>query len=208
MTPPKSQVDIGAYAYDAATSTFVQKIPKGSADPYSLVKVTVPSKQQQDLLRHGLGISMLRHGGDGDGRPPPPRRRPDPRLLRLHALRQPAGHPRTGARDNGTGTGSGSNNPESVYPKFGHYSSATAGLQFTTDMMLGGDQFTPSNVTEADPTNDNKPADRRRLLPARRLHRPGHPGLHTSGNTSGPTIPADSTLNADKLGRRATTSCG
>jgi hypothetical protein len=69
------------------------------------------------------------------------------------------GLPYWGTRDlsgNGDPNSSGSNNPETNFPIFGAYSDqATAGLQNTIDIALGGHQFAPTNISTT--TTDGRP---------------------------------------------------
>ena len=69
------------------------------------------------------------------------------------------GAPPFGTRDisgNGNPEAPGSNNPDAVYPLFGAYSAqATAGLQNTTDLAIGGHQYAVANVTTT--TADGRP---------------------------------------------------
>ncbi|HEY1377428.1 MAG TPA: pilus assembly protein TadG-related protein [Gemmataceae bacterium] len=197
-------VSIGAYAYDPTTSLFTIKIPKGATDPYSLVRVTVNASSARFFSRvwsfASVPVSATATAAH----------RPRDVALVLDfsgSMRYasclgipaypPYGSPNV--RNNGSGTGSGSNNPESVYPKFGHYSAtATAGLQFTSATMLNSDQYTPSNITEADSYNDNRPP----LVGDFYQHVPyTDPDIPAFNNTNGtgPTVPADASLDADNF---------
>ncbi len=191
-------VEPGAYVYDPATGQFNEKIPKGASDPYSLTRVTVNVKGNNTFFGGVLGLNTFDVTATATG----VHRPRDVGLvmdfsgsMRFGSL---LGIPYSGTRDNGSGTGSGSNNPESVFPKFGHYSAvSTAGLQFTADSTISGQSFNPSNITEADPYNDTRPPVVNDFYQHVPYTNPDIPAFNNPGGS--PTIPADTSLNADNL---------
>jgi Flp pilus assembly protein TadG len=191
-------VNFGAYSYDPANGTYSIKIPKGSSDPYSLCKVTITVPNSGTFFARVLGISSFATTATATAAHRPR----DVALvldfsgsMRFGSL---TGIPYWGTRNNGTGTGSGSNNPESVYPKFGHYSAvSTAGLQNTSPVVIGNNQYTPANVTEANNYDDNRPPvvlDFYQHVP---YTNPDVPAFNNTVNSSGPNPPADSSLDSD-----------
>jgi Flp pilus assembly protein TadG len=194
-------VSIGAYAYDPVAGQFNIKLPKGANDPYCLVRVNLTVNNNPTYFARVFNITSFNTAATATAA-----HRPRDVALVLDfsgSMRYASclGIPAYGvARNNGLGYGSGSNNPESVFPKFGHYSTvSSAGLQNTADLMLNGDQYAPSNITEADAANDTRPpivGDFWQHVP---YTNPDIPAFNNTVDASGPTIPADSALNVDKL---------
>ncbi len=192
-------VEPGSYSYDAASGQFNVSIPRASNEPYSVVRVTVTVKGNRTFFGSVLGLNAF----DVTATATAGHRPRDVALvmdfsgsMRFSSL---LGIPYSGTRDNGSGTGSGSNNPESVFPKFGHYSAANAGLQFTAETLLGGHHYSPANDTEADAANDTRPAIVNDFYQHPPYTDPDVPAFNNTVTGTGPTIPPASSLNADNL---------
>lgn len=192
-------VQIGSYSYDATTGLFIQKIPKGATEPYSLTKVNIQSNDNKTSFGGVFNIKTFNTTATATAAHRP---RDVAVILdfsgsmRFGSL---LGVPYNGNRNNGLGNNSGSNNPESVYPKFGHYSSTSAGLQQTADITISGYDYTPSNVTAADTANDMRPAVVGDFYQHPVYTNPDIPAFHNTIDATGPKIPDDSTLDSDNL---------
>ena len=144
-------VQIGSYSYDSTNQKFYSAIPRTAGDNNSLVTATV-SYTGNTAFAKILGISSFSVSATSTAAHRP---RDVAMVLdysgsmRFSSL---MGLPVFGAR-------TGSNNPESVFPQFGHYSNtAAAGLQNTSPTTDGsGNRFNPANVTEADAANSYSP---------------------------------------------------
>jgi Flp pilus assembly protein TadG len=191
-------VSIGAYAYDPVAGQFSIKLPKGAADPYCLVRVNMAVNNNATYFARVFNVNSFNTAAMATAAHRPR----DVSLvmdfsgsMRFGSL---IGVPYNGTRDNGLGNASGSNNPEAVYPKFGHYSSSTAGLQSTTDLTIGSQSYVAANVTEADAANDTRPAVVGDFYQHPPYTDPDIPAFNNTVNGTGPNIPADSSLDADK----------
>jgi Flp pilus assembly protein TadG len=194
-------VNIGAYAYDPTTALFSIKIPKGSSDPYDLVQVNITVPNNATFFGRVFNVTSYSTSATATAahRPRDVCMIQDfSGSMRFSSL---LGIPYFGTRDNGTsGTTSGSNNPESIYPMFGHYSAtSTAGLQFTTAVEISTQQYSPANITESDAANDNLPPVVLDFYQNTPYTNPDVPAFNNTVNSSGPNPPADSGLLADNL---------
>jgi hypothetical protein len=171
VTAPQVVVEVGTYAYDSTSQSFpsppfsnLVTVAAGSSPPtnptdnWSLVQATV-SYQGQYAFGKIFGLSnfntstlavaahrprdvaiILDYSGS----------------MRFGGL---LGLPYYGTRDltgNGNPQQSGSNNPETGYPIFGAYSAlAVAGLQNTSNLSIGGNEYGVSNVSTT--TSDGRP---------------------------------------------------
>jgi hypothetical protein len=196
--PAVVQVQVGAYSYNPASGVWSAMIPKGASDPYSLVRVTINATGNQTFFARVFGVNMFNVTARATAAHRP---RDIAMILDFSGsmrFSSVLGIPRTNPRNNGSASGSGSNNPESVYPTFGHYSDVSAaGLRFTADALLGGDQYTPSNVTVADPVNDSRPPIVDDFYQDPPFTEPNVRAFHNPAGS--PQIPADGSLNADNL---------
>ncbi|AGA31527.1 Tad domain-containing protein [Singulisphaera acidiphila] len=145
----KSQVDlkIGSYTYDYSQTKFVVNIPALTTDTPNLVKSTITATGQ-NLFGRMLGNSAFNISSTATA----VHRPRDVAIIldmsgsmRFDSL---LGVPYSGDRTQ-------SNNPESVYPQFGHYSSTSAGLQNTSGPdTISGDSFGLANITVATDAGD------------------------------------------------------
>lgn len=141
---PKAQVDlkVGSYTYNYSQAKFVPNIPALSTDTPNLVKATVGATGQ-NLFGRLLGTSAFNISSTATA----VHRPRDVAIIldmsgsmRFDSL---LGAPYSGARTQ-------SNNPESVYPQFGHYSSTSAELRNTTGPdTIDGDTFGLANISVA-----------------------------------------------------------
>lgn len=164
-------IEVGTYAYDSTTQSFpttpfpgLVTVTPGSSPGangtanWSLVQATVAYQGDYAFAKiFGLNIFSLSTTAVAAHRPR------DLAIIldysgsmRFGSL---LGVPFYGTRDL-TGAGnpanSGSNNPESNFPVFGGYSNqSVAGLQNLTDPLIGGYQYTVSNVSTT--TSDGRP---------------------------------------------------
>ncbi|SIO31616.1 Putative Flp pilus-assembly TadE/G-like [Singulisphaera sp. GP187] len=146
---PKSQVDvkIGSYTYDYYQSKFVANIPTLSTDTPNLVKSTITATGQ-NLFGRMLGNAAFNVSATATA----VHRPRDVAVIldmsgsmRFDSL---LGAPYSGARTQ-------SNNPEAIYPQFGHYSSSLASLQNTTGPdTISGDTFGLANISVATAAGD------------------------------------------------------
>jgi Flp pilus assembly protein TadG len=150
------QTVIGKYYYDSSQGKFVgYPIDDGSVnDPnsnWSLAKTTVTSSGEAGFATTlGLGHYNLSASATAVHRPR------DVAIvidfsgsMRFSSL---LGLPYSGSRRQ-------SNNPETVFPKFGHYSSSSADLSVSeSSTTLGGYTYMAANTTESDTLNGNRPA--------------------------------------------------
>ena len=191
-------VNIGAYAYDPTAGLFSVKIPKAASDPYTLVQVTVTAPSNATYFGRVFNIASYSMTATATAAHRPR----DVSLIldysgsmRFGSL---LGIPYTGNRNNGSSSASGSNNPESVYPKFGPYSSTSAGLQWTTATTLGSYQYSPANITESNTYDANRPPIVLDFYQNPPYTDPDIPAFNNTVDSTGPNPPADSSLDADK----------
>ena len=194
-------VNIGAYSYDPTAGLFSIKLPKSASDPYDLVQVNVTVPTNATFFGRVFNVSSYSTSATATAahRPRDVCMIQDfSGSMRFASL---MGIPYFGTRDNGSsGNTSGSNNPESVYPTFGHYSATTtAGLQFTTATEINSNQYSPANITESDAADDNLPAIVLDFYQNAPYTTPNVPAFNNTVNSSGPNPPADSTLDSTNL---------
>lgn len=152
----KVTVALGSYSYDRATSKFAVQIPRDPSDNWTLVRATVDYQGDFSFGRV-LGFSQYDTGATATAA-----HRPrdvavildfsgSMRFGSLHGV--PYYNPRTAP---GNTPPTGTNNPESIYPTFGHYADPSTGLQRTTPATAAGYTYDPSNVTESNISNNNR----------------------------------------------------
>ena len=191
-------VNIGAYSYDPTAGLFSIKLPKAASDPYDLVQVNITVPTNATFFGRVFNISSYSTSATATAAHRPR----DVCMIQDFSgsmcFASLMGIPYFGTRDNGSsGNTSGSNNPESVYPTFGHYSATTtAGLQFTTATQIGTNQYSPANITESDTADDNLPAIVLDFYQNAPYTTPNVPAFNNTVNSSGPNPPADSTLDS------------
>jgi Flp pilus assembly protein TadG len=191
-------VNIGAYAYDPTAGAFTVKIPKGTSDPYSLVQVNITVPNNPTFFGRVFQMNTFSTGATATAA-----HRPRDVCLVLDfsgSMRFGSllGVPYWSTRDNGGGTGSGSNNPESIYPKFGQYSATlSAALQQTNALAINNYQYSPANITESDTYDDNRAPIVLDFYQNPPYTDPDIPAFNNTVNGSGPTPPADTSLDAD-----------
>jgi Flp pilus assembly protein TadG len=193
-------VEFGAYAYDPVAGSFNIKLPKGSNDPYSLCRVTITVPNSQTYFARVFNIQSFSTTAKATAAHRPR----DVNLIldfsgsmRFGSL---LGVPYNGTRNNGLGASSGSNNPESVYPKFGHYSAtSSAGLQNTSALAIGNYQYSPANVTESNTFDDNRVPVVQDFYQNPVYTDPDVPAFNNTVDLTGPNPPADSTLDSDNF---------
>jgi Flp pilus assembly protein TadG len=192
ITDSQVTVSIGTYTYNSATQSFptppftgLTTIVKNTAPPtnatdnWSLCQVNV-TYQGNILFGKVFGLTTFNTSAVSTAAHRPM----DVAIIldfsgsmRFGCL---PGVPAFGTRDNtgaGVSTNSGSNNPESIYPTFGPYSAtATAGLQNTSNLILGGHQYGVSNLTIT--TSDGRPA----IVKDFYTDTAGTPAFATAGN--------------------------
>lgn len=163
INPSQVTVKIGAYSYNSSTQSFptapftgLTTVTPGTTPPthpsdnWSLCQVTVTSSVNTFFGKiFGLNAFNTSTVATAAHRPRDIAVIVDfSGSMRFGCL---PGIPFTGTRDR-TGSGNannpGSNNPDPVFPKFGHYSDViAAGLQNTADLTIGGNVYSTSNVT-------------------------------------------------------------
>jgi len=156
IEPGNVTVDIGSYWYDTNTARFVPNYTgKAATDNWSLVRAKVSFAGDTQFARV-MGINTF----DTSAVATAVHRPRDVAIImdfsgsmRFASL---PGVPHSGARAvTGYTPDSGTNNPESVYPTWGHYSQTTlAGLRRTSSVISGGNVFAPCNFTESNSYND------------------------------------------------------
>jgi Flp pilus assembly protein TadG len=190
-------VNIGAYSYDPTAGLFTIKLPKGSSDPYDLVQVNITVPNNATFFGRVFNISSYSMSATATAahRPRDVCMIQDfSGSMRFASL---LGVPYWSTRDNGGGTGSGSNNPESVFPTFGHYSAtSTAALQQTSALEINNNQYSPANITETDNADDNLPAIVLDFYQNTPYTTPNVPAFNNTVNSSGPVPPTDSSLDS------------
>lgn len=208
--PQVVKIEIGSYTFDPSSNTFVEMIPKATTDNYSLVRSTVNSNGNNTAFAKIFGINTFNTSATATAAHRP---RDVCVIMDFSGSMRFAslmGVPYNGTRNNGGAAASGSNNPETIYPQFGHYSSATAGLQQSnTSVTIGTDFYDASNVTAPVAGNDYRPAIVRDFYQNAAYVDPDIPAFNNDGvtgdnggnlgNGNGPKPPADATLLADKL---------
>jgi Flp pilus assembly protein TadG len=141
-------VNVGSYTYDPTQQLFVVNIPKNANDNANLLQATVTWTGPTAFARvFGVNSFSVTASATAAHRPR------DVALIldfsgsmRFGSL---LGLPYVGSR-------TASNNPESVFPQFGHWSAAT--LQQTASTYdSSGNAFDPCNFTESDTANNNRP---------------------------------------------------
>ncbi|WP_406698668.1 Tad domain-containing protein [Singulisphaera sp. Ch08] len=140
---PKSQIDIkvGSYTYSYAQAKFSPNIPSLSTDTPNLVKSTV-SATGKNVFGRLLGSAAFNLSSTATAV-----HRPRDVAIILDLSGSMRFDSLLGAPYSGTRTQS--NNPESVFPRFGHYSSLP-GLQNTTGPdVIGSDTVGLANITVA-----------------------------------------------------------
>lgn len=164
-------IQVGTYTYNPVTQSFptapfpglVTVAPGSSPGPsptdnWSLLQATV-TKQAPYMFARVFGLSAFNVSTTATAA-----HRPRDIAIILDfsgSMRFGSllGLPYYGTRDltgNGDPENSGANNPESTFPLFGAYSAqASAGLQNTTDLALGGHQYAVANVSTT--TADGRP---------------------------------------------------
>lgn len=171
ITDSQLTIQIGTYSYDATAQSFPTApftglttvvrnggAPTNSTDNWSLCQATVTYSGNY-FFGKVFGLSGYSTGATATAAHRPM----DVAIIldfsgsmRFGCL---LGIPAFNTRDttgNANPQNSGSNNPESVFPTFGAYSAqSTAGLQNTTDLILGGHQYSVSNMTIT--TADGRP---------------------------------------------------
>jgi hypothetical protein len=155
VQPSQVQVVIGKFSYDTTQQKFLAyPLDPGSTnnpgDNWSLVSVTVnfsnPTAFANVFGINAFGVSATATGVH----------RPRDVALVLDYSGSMRFGSLLGIPYNGTRS---TNNPESAFPVFGHYSaqSAAALQQTSAQTILNGNTFDASNVTEADALNNSRP---------------------------------------------------
>ena len=150
ITSSQVTVQVGSYSYDSTLSPprFVSMIPKATNDPYTLARVTVNATVPTAFGRvFGLNAFNPTAVATAVHRPRDVAMIMDfSGSMRFDSL---LGIPYTGSR-------SQSNNAESVFPLFGHYSATgTAALQNTNaSTTLSGEVYGSSNVSITNAAGD------------------------------------------------------
>lgn len=191
-------VNIGSYTYNASTQQFQQYIPAASGAPYSLVQVTVNANNYPYTFGKAFGLSVFNATASATAihRPRDIAMVMDMTgSMRFSSL---LGVPFYGNRNNGGTANSGSNNPESVYPQFGAYSSSSAALQNTSSLTLGGYPYNPANDTQADSSDSMRPPVVLDFYQQNAYATPVIPAFNNTVNSNGPNPP--SSLYTNNLG--------
>src|SRR5262249_14203939 len=152
-------IEFGSYTYDSAQSKFVAKLPKDANDNWTLARSTV-TYDGKTFFARVLGQTAFNTSATATA----VHRPRDVAVvldfsgsMRFGSL---LGIPYYGQRQaSGQSPASGSNNAESAFPQFGHYSdTANAGLQRTSQATVSGNTYALSNVTDSSSADDNRPA--------------------------------------------------
>lgn len=144
------RIDIGSYVYDPAQQKFIPYYNTRPADAnWSLVRVRVTYQGSTQFARI-LGINSFATQAIATAVHRP---RDVAMIIDLSGSMRfgsLVGVPHSGVRQaSAYSPNSGTNNPENVVPRFGHYSSSSAGLVRTTPVILGGTLFELCNFTES-----------------------------------------------------------
>ena len=149
ITDAQITVDVGSYAYDYNSDKFViSYTTKPATENWSLVRAKVTGSDTTAFA--GIfGVSTFNVSATATAI-----HRPRDVAIVLDvggSMRYDSllGIPHSGNRvGTGSGEASGSNNPETVYPKFGAYSDeTTAGLRRTSAATINGNYYNLANVT-------------------------------------------------------------
>jgi hypothetical protein len=150
------QTIVGKYYYDSDQAKFIAyPIDPGSVNDsltnWSLAKTTVTSSGQAGIATSlGLGKFNISASATAVHRP-----RDVAIIIDLSGSMRFSsllGIPYSGSRTT-------SNNPDSAYPKFGHYSSSSADLKQTSSQsVINGYTYDAANTTEANSINSYRPA--------------------------------------------------
>jgi len=146
VTGPQVEINIGSYTYNYSSGMFVKSIPAASTDTPNLVTSKV-SASGPTLFGKVMGNSAfnLQSTATAVHRPRDVAVILDMSgSMRFDSL---LGIGYSGAR-------SQSNNPETVYPEFGHYSSTSINLENSSPSTLGGDSYGLANITVATDAGD------------------------------------------------------
>jgi Putative Flp pilus-assembly TadE/G-like len=152
------KIEFGSYTYDTGLAKFSPKLPKDPNDNWTLARATVTYNGATSGFARVLGVTNFNTSAVATA---------------VHRPRDVAvildfsgsmrfgslfGIPYYGQRAaSGQTPSSGTNNPEGVYPLFGHYSNtAAAGLQRTSEASINGDTYKLANITESDNYNANR----------------------------------------------------
>jgi hypothetical protein len=157
LTDSQLALQFGSYTYNDAQQKFIVQIPKSSTDNWSLCKATATASGDTYFAKV-LGISSF---GTSTSAVAVHRPRDVAIVLDFSGSMRFGSLPGIGHTNarlvSGGSPASGSNNPESVFPRFGHYSSASAGLQRTSPVTLNGNVYDLANFTEVNAASDNRP---------------------------------------------------
>ncbi|MCS7159359.1 MAG: pilus assembly protein TadG-related protein [Gemmatales bacterium] len=158
ISPNQVRTDIGSYVYDYNQQRFLPYYTSRPNDAnWSLVRVRVTYRGSTHFARI-FGVNSF----DAQATATAVHRPRDIAFIvdfsgsmRFASL---IGIPYSGVRQaSGHNPNSGTNNPESVFPRFGHYSSSEAKLQRSTHTIMGDTLYELCNFTEASAANNFRP---------------------------------------------------
>jgi len=146
VTGPQVEINVGSYTYNYSSGTFVKSIPVASSDTPNLVTSKV-SASGPTLFGKVMGNSAfnLQSTATAVHRP-----RDVAVILDMSGSMRFDSLLGIGY----SGSRSQSNNPETVYPEFGHYSSTSIKLENASPSTLGGDSYGLANITVATDAGD------------------------------------------------------
>ncbi len=147
-------IDIGSYVYDSAQQKFIPYYTSRPADAnWSLVRVRITYHGSTQFARI-FGINSFDTAATATAVHRP---RDIAMIIDLSGSMRFGslpGIPHYGSRQAaGANPPSGTNNPENVVPRFGHYSSTAAQLVRATPAIIGGTLYELSNFTQASAAN-------------------------------------------------------
>ena len=150
ITDAQCTVDIGSYSYDYTNNKFVTAYTtKPATENWSLVRAKIQADDYKTGFAKVIGVTSFNVSATATAI-----HRPRDVAIVLDvggSMRYDSllGIPHNGNRvGTGSGEASGSNNPETVYPKFGAYSdTSAAGLQRTTAATINDNYYNLANIT-------------------------------------------------------------
>lgn len=145
-------VQVGSYTYDYGQSKFVPNVPAAASDTPNLMTATVTATGR-NILGRLMGSSAFNISSKATAV-----HRPRDVAIILDMSGSMRFDSLLGIPYGNTAR-TQSNNPDPIYPKFGHYSSSSAGLQSTTPSTVGGDSYGLANISVATAAGDPIVAD-------------------------------------------------